>query len=309
MTHRILFTGATGVIGRLAVPMLVRLGHQVTALGRNPERLGALRTAGADTLTIDLLDRDAIRAALAGHDVIVNLATHLPSSLPKMSLPWAWRENDHVRRDGSALLVDVAIDRGIRRFIQESFAPMYDGGGTRWIDESWPVRPARYNRSTLDAEHSAQRMTDAGGAGIVLRFAGFYGPDPMLRDMLSVVRRGWCPLPGDRSAYWSSVSHEDAARAVVACINADAGIYNVCDDRPLTRREWADAAAQAIGVRSPRLMPIWLTRLGGSLMELMSRSQRMSNAKLKRETGWVPLHSDAAQGLRDAAAKLGVTPS
>jgi nucleoside-diphosphate-sugar epimerase len=309
MTHRIFFTGATGVVGRIAVPMLVRLGHRVTAVGRNPQRLDALRAAGADILTIDLFDRGALRAAVAGHDVIVNLATHMPSSLARMSLPWSWRENDRVRRDGSALLAQTAIEHGIRRFVQESFAPIYEDGGTRWIDDTWPVRPARYNRSTLDAERSAQRVTDAGGAGIVLRFAGFYGPDAMLRDMLKIVRRGWSPLPGEPSAYWSSIAHEDAARAVVACIDVDPGIYNVCDDRPLTRREWADAAAQAIAVPSPRLMPAWLARLGGSAVELMSRSQRMSNAKLRRATGWAPLYGDAAQGLRDVAVRLAEAPT
>lgn len=301
MTHRIFFTGATGVIGRIAVPMLVELGHRVSAVGRNPQRLEALRAAGADTLVVDLFDRDAVNTALAQHDVIVNLATHMPSSIAKMMLPWAWHENDRIRREGSALLVETAMARGIHRFIQESFAPMYDDGGARWIDESWALRPARYNRTTIDAERSAHRMTEAGGTGIVLRFAGFYGPDPMLRDMLKLVRRGWSPLPGAATAYWSSISHEDAARAVIASIDAEAGIYNVCDDRPLTRREWADAAAKAIGARPPRLMPTWLSRLGGSPMDLMSRSQRMSNAKLKRATGWSPKYADAITGLADAA--------
>jgi hypothetical protein len=48
-----------------------------------------------------------------------------------------------------------------------------------------------------DPEQSAQRLTSGGGAGVVLRFAGFYGPDsPQTRQLISFVRRGWAPIPG-----------------------------------------------------------------------------------------------------------------
>ena len=66
---------------------------------------------------------------------------------------------------------------GAKRFIQESFAPIYEDRGDEWIDEGSPVRPARYNSTTLDAERSADEFTRAGATGIALRFAYFYGPD------------------------------------------------------------------------------------------------------------------------------------
>ena len=133
----------------------------------------------------------------------------MPPSGFRMLLPWEWRENDHVRRDGSATLVDAALAVGVRRFIQESFAPVYEDGGAQWIDERWPVRPVSYNRTILDAEASAERFTRGGGAGIVVRFAAFYGHDSLLNDMLKIVRRGWSPVPGRADAYFSSVAHED----------------------------------------------------------------------------------------------------
>lgn len=38
-----------------------------------------------------------------------------------------------------------------------------------------------------DPEQSAQRLTSGGGAGVVLRFAGFYGPDsPQTRQLISL---------------------------------------------------------------------------------------------------------------------------
>jgi nucleoside-diphosphate-sugar epimerase len=221
-----------------------------------------------------------------------------------MMLPWAWRENDRVRREGSAVLAAAARDAGVERFVQESFAPVYEEGGDRWLDESWPQRPTRYNRTVLDAERSAARFAEGGGVGVVLRFAGFYGPDAFLRDMTDVVRRGWSPLPGRASAYWSSLSHEDAADAAVAALDLPGGAWNVCDDEPLTRREWVDVLAACVGAPPPRLMPPWLAALGGSAVELLSRSQRMSNAKLRGASGWAPRWPSARQGLREAVRGL-----
>ena len=305
---RLLVTGATGVVGRLAIPQLLARGHRVTALGRTAGKRAELTALGADAVALDIFDAEGARRAMAGHDVVINLATHIPSSTFKMLLPWAWRENDRVRREGSATLARVALAAGVSRFIQESFAPVYEDGGARWIDEEWPQRPAPYNHTVLDAERSAAQFTSGGGIGVVLRFAGFYGPDPFLRDMVGVVRRGWGPLAGRAGAYWSSVSHEDAAGAVVAALDVPPGAYNVCDDDPLTRREWVDALADAAGATRPRLVPGWVAAAGGASVELLSRSQRMTNAKLKGASTWTPRWGSAREGLRAAVRMLESEP-
>jgi len=296
-SERIFLTGATGVVGSRAIPMLVAQGHEVTAIGRSPEKRARLESLGARGVELDMFDESAAARALAGHTVLINLATHMPSSAFQMMLPWTWHENDHVRREGSATLARAALTAGVRRFVQESFAPVYEARGDAWIDESCPVRPAPYNRTVLDAERSAELFTEKGGEGIVLRFAGFYGPDAMLREMIGIVRKGWSPLPGAANAYWSSCEHEDAATAVVASLRVRAGIYNVCDDEPLTRREWVDTLANAVGAKPPRLVPHWLSAVGGKNMELLSRSQRMTNAKLKSASGWTPRWPSAREGI------------
>ncbi len=305
-TRSVLITGATGVVGRRVVPALAALGHRVTAVGRSAEKRAWLEAQGARGVALDILDRKASRRVMedAGVDVVLNLATHMPSSMRRMMVRWSWRENDRVRRDGSAALVDAALGAGVGVFVQESFAPIYEDGGEDWIDERWFVRPAAYNRSALDAERSAARFTERGGTGIVLRFAGFYGPDRFLHEMLAVVRRGWAPLPGPADAFWSSLAHDDAAAAVVAALRIGAGTYNVCDDVPVTRQEFARVLAEALGVPAPRQLPSWLSRLGGRTMELLSRSQRMSNAKLKAATGWAPRWRSVREGIPAAVAAL-----
>ena len=306
---RILLTGATGVIGRRVLPLLVSAGHAVSAVSRTPEHAELLRAVGATPVSMDLFDPASVRAAVAEHDAVVNLATHMPPSMVRMLLRRSWRENDRIRREGSANLAGAAAAAGVGRFIQESFAPIHANAGDRWIDEQSPVRPSAYNRTVLDAEASVERFARSGGAGVALRFAWFYGPDPILRTMLESVRKGWSPLPGAPEAYWPSVSHEDAASAVVAALGAPGGIYEVCDDEPLTRREFGEVCARVLGLPAPRPLPRWLTALGGGTVELMSRSLRLSNAKLKASSGWNPRWRSVREGLPEAAGQLGVVPA
>jgi nucleoside-diphosphate-sugar epimerase len=304
---KIFVTGATGVVGRHLVPRLVQAGHQVTAIGRTQKSRDELAAAGAHGVGVDLFDREAVKRAVAGQDTVINLATHMPASIWRMFLPGAWKENDRIRRDASAILVDAALAGRVRRFIQESFAPIYAPGGDRWLDETWPQAAARYNRTVLDAERSAARFTEAGGTGIVLRFASFYGPDDFARTFVRSIRGGWSPLPGSPDAYFSSISHEDAASAVMAVLGGGtrAGTYNVTDDEPLRRREYVEGVAAMLGVRKIRYTPRWVARIGGTVLELLSRSQRMSNAKLERETGWRPIFRNAVEGWRETLSQLG----
>jgi len=80
MSNRVFVSGATGVIGSRVVPQLIAAGHRVTAVARSPEKRAALERAGASAINVDLFDPIAVRRAVAGHDVVINLATHIPPS-------------------------------------------------------------------------------------------------------------------------------------------------------------------------------------------------------------------------------------
>ena len=301
---KIFVTGATGVVGRRAVPLMIAAGHKVTAAGRSRDKLAALERIGASVIAVNLFDAQAVERAINGHDTVVNLATHMPSSPFRMILPWSWKENDHVRREGSRVLVAAALRAGVTRFIQESFAPLYPDSGDRWIEETTPLQPTPYNRTVVDAEQSAERFASGGGTGIVLRFAGLYGPDALTRQMIDTVRKGWSPLPGSPAAYFSSVAQSDAASAVVASLGVPAGIYNVVDDEPLSRRDICGSLASYLGVRQPRFLPTWLTRHMGSIVECMSRSQRISNRKIRAATNWKPQYASIRDGWRAVLQEL-----
>ncbi len=155
----------------------------------------------------------------------------------------------------------------------------------------------------LDAEQSAARFGSHGRDSVALRFAAFYGPDSrLLRDIIALVRRGIAPMPGAPGAFISSVSHDDAATAVVAALELPPGIYNVSDDEPVTHRQYFDSLAAAFEVSSPRLPPAWATPLFGSAGSMLARSPRIWNRKLEAACGFRPRYPSVREGFRALAA-------
>jgi nucleoside-diphosphate-sugar epimerase len=301
---RVFITGATGVVGRRLVPILRAEGHTITGVARSPAGRAQLERHGAAALSLDLFDATAVRRAVVAHDAVVNLATHIPPPA-RIFLRWAWRENDRLRRDASATLAEASVAAEVSRFVQESFAPVYRDSGDRWIDETIPIEPVKYNRSIADAEASAERFSRSGRTGITLRFGAFYGPDAdQTIELIKYLRRGWAPLPGRPGAYISSVSHDDAATAVAAALALPPGIYNVVDDEPVTHEEYVGSLAKVLHVPPPKLPPRWATVLFGSLAALAARSVRISNRKLRANSTWVPSHPTVSTAWAGLIAQI-----
>jgi nucleoside-diphosphate-sugar epimerase len=109
--------------------------------------------------------------------------------------------------------------------------------------------------------------TIAWGAGLALRYGGFYGPGTAISVaadavMAAPIRRRRFPIVGDGGGVFSHVHVEDAAAATaVAVERGRPGVYNVVDDEPAPVREWLPALASALGAKPPRRVPRWLARL------------------------------------------------
>jgi nucleoside-diphosphate-sugar epimerase len=256
-------------------------------------------------VVVDLFDRGAVGRVVGGMDAVCNLATAVPPGFRGV-LPWSWREMDRIRSHVSANLVEAGLATDtVQRIVQESFAPLYADRGEAWLDETAPIRPARYNCTARVAEENNERFTRSGRAGVVLRFGLFYGPgDPFTQQLLDGVRRGWFPLFGRAEGYTSWITHDDAARAVVAALEVPPGIYNAVDDQPLRRRELADGIAILLGVSPPRLMPPWATVFGGAVGDTIARSLRISNRKLRQTGNWTPSTANALQGIAAVLARM-----
>ena len=80
--------GATGNIGTEIVHRLLAKGEKVRAVGRNPEKLRALADKGAETVSADLHDANALTNALAGaRAAFLMMPPHLAS-------PDYWEEQE-----------------------------------------------------------------------------------------------------------------------------------------------------------------------------------------------------------------------
>ena len=298
--------GATGVVGRRLIPLLIESGAEVTAVARTDEKAAQLRRQGASPKRVDLFDPPAVEEAVAGNDAVINVATKIPSGT-KVFMPGAFNENIRIRTEASQNLASAAIASRSRVFIQESFAPAYPDRGAEWIDESVPIEPASYVRSVLNAESAATEFTKSGGTGVVLRFSMFYGPDSSLTlDMVNFVKRGISPALGGGDAYMSSLWTDDAASAVFAALSVPAGVYNVSDDEPMQRREVFSHLARELGVKPPRMLPRWASRMMGSVAETVSRSQRISNARFRQAAGWIPRVPSLREGWKLLVKEMAV---
>ena len=138
---RVLVTAGTGVLGQAFRPLAEAAGHEM----RGPGRAG-----------LDLFDPVAVGAAVRDVDAVLHLATRI-QPLDQLQQPAAWRENDRLRAEASALLVDAALTTDVQTYVQPTVTFVYPAG--RPVSEETPVGDVPVIlRSALAAERQAGRV-------------------------------------------------------------------------------------------------------------------------------------------------------
>ena len=296
----IFVAGATGAIGKQLVPALKAAGHDVTALVRSAASDDTVRALGATPVRGDALDRDdVIRAVRAVRpDVIVHELTGLSGAFDLRHFDRTFARTNQLRTDGTDHLLAAAWEVGVRRVVAGSYAGwpsgMSRGPITTEADPLDPAPAAAMRETHAAIRYLEEEVLTAGG--IVLRYGAFYGPGTGLApgaDQLEAIERRQFPVVGDGAGVWSFVHIADAADATVAAIEADRpGLYNIVDDEPARVADWLPAVARAAGAKPPRHVPRFVGRLlaGEAATVMMTEVRGASNAKAKRELGWVPRH-------------------
>jgi len=311
---RILVIGATGVVGRQLVPMLVDEGHEVTATTTTTSKAGGLAARGGEPLVMDVLDAAATEAALAAArpEVVVYQATALSAVGANMrKFDRYFAVTNRLRTEGTANLLAAVRKIGGARVIAQSFgASGYPPEGPPAQDESagFNPKPPAAMAGIFAAIRRLEELVTATPDHVVLRYGGFYGPGTALdrhSPQVEALRRRLLPIIGDGSGVASYLHVEDAASATVAALNAGQGIYNIVDDEPAAFRDWLPYVADVLGAGPPRHLPVWLARIlaGDAAVYLMTQARGGSNARAKAELGWKPAYPDWRAGFRAALSK------
>ena len=299
---RIFLAGATGAVGRSLVPLLLSRGHRVFATARTPAKAAALRSAGADPVVVDGLDREGLLRAVrpARPDVVVHQMTALSGMASLRNIDEIMALTNRLRTEGTEYLLAAARAAGAKRFVAQSFTGWpnaREGSRVKTEDDPLDAHPAPTMARTLEAIRSLESMVlgATGLEGVVLRYGAFYGPGTGLGlggEVVEAIRRRRFPIVGGGTGVWSFVHVVDAAEAAhVAIERGPAGLYNIVDDEPAEVSLWLPELARAVGAQPPYHVPSWVGRLaiGEAGVRMMTEQRGSSNAKARRLLGWQPI--------------------
>jgi nucleoside-diphosphate-sugar epimerase len=288
---RVFVAGASGAIGRRLVPQLLEAGHEVVGTHKSTEGGDALQRLGATPVRLDLLDAEAVRAAVAAHrpEAIVHEATALGDAVWGRNFDKVFEQTNALRTRGTDALLAAAWDVGVGRFVAQSFASyryLRQGGPVKTEDDPLDSHvPANAKRSFEAMAYLDSTVVEAGG--IILRYGAFYGASN--DGLIEPIRNRQYPIIGNGNGITSWIHLDDAAAATVLALEKRGpALYNIVDDEPAAVREWLPVAARALGARPPRRFPAWLARMvaGEAAVVMGTDARGASNALAKRELGW-----------------------
>ena len=253
---RVAVTGATGFIGSHIVERLLAAGARPVAVGRNLAKFARLSHLDPDRLQYALAetrDRRALVEALRGSDVVVHTVYGSGGSPEER---WS------VTVDGTAAVLDAAVEAGVHRIVYLSTVAVYDAGERASIDEDCPtLAPAdndlSYGRQKLVAEQRI--MTGSGRVEVVcLQPTVVYGPgapswtiQPLRR--LPVANH---VLPtGPDTGACNAVHIQDVADAVVFATTVDGLAQTrllISGPNVVPWGEFYDAYRSMLGLQPPR---------------------------------------------------------
>jgi 2-alkyl-3-oxoalkanoate reductase len=311
---RVFLAGATGVVGRRLLPMLIERGHQVTATTRKPDKADALRRAGADPVVVDGLDGAGLGEAVARAepDAIIHQMTALAENPDMKHFDRWFAVTNELRTKGTEHLLAAAQVAGVRRFIAQSYTGWtnpHEGTGLKTERDPLDPNPAPEQTESMKAIRFLERAIGDYPGGIALRYGNLYGPGSS-ELLTQFLRKRMMPVIGDGAGVWTWLHVDDAAGANIAALERGAnGIYNVVDDTPAPVSEWLPALAEAVDAPAPLHIPVWLGRIlaGGAITAYMTEGRGSSNEKAKRELDWKLVWPSWRDGFRHGLG-AGVRP-
>jgi len=284
---KVLITGASGFVGRHVARHLLEEGHDVTGFD-------LVEADGAEfpTITGDLRDLAAVRAGVAGNDVVCHIGAigdvYLAAEKPSLAA--------EVNVGGTSHIADAALESEAR-VVYASTWEVYGEVEYEPIDEVHPRNPDHpYNITKLGGEQMLLAAANLRGlSAIALRLGTAYGPglrpNSVFRIFIDRARRGDpITIMGDGSQSRQFVHVDDLSRAFsLACSSDVSGIaLNTVAPEPITIRQLAETVAH----RFPTEI-IFAPARPGDVPPALVSSQKISEV-----LGWEP-HISFSDGLND----------
>ena len=225
---RWLVTGAAGMLGQDAVDRLRRGGHQAVATDRD---------------TLDITDPAAVRAALAGIDIVLNCAAYTAVDDAETHEDLALEIN----ATGPAVLAAATTAVGVR-LVQISTDYVFDGAATEPYPEDAPLAPrSAYGRTKAAGERAVR---ESGGEHLIVRTAWLYGArGPCFPRTIARLALGRDSLSVVADQLGQPTWTVDVADLVVRLVEAEApgGTYHATSSGLVSWHGFAQAIVAAIG--------------------------------------------------------------
>ena len=299
---KVLVTGASGFIGRMACAELRTHDHQVGALVRQP----GSEPAGTRGLEGDITDAGSVARAIDAlqPDAVMHLAAETAATKDASRI-------EHVNVQGTQNVVDAASSAGVERFVFCSTVVTGNAHGETLTEESTLPVDTVYGRSKQRGEEIVRESglrTAIVRPGHVYGAGGWYEAEFVKR----LQQPGRLAVVGKGDNWWDVVRVEDVAVALVLALEkaGDGRVYHVADDLPITLYDFVALTAEALGVGKPRRVPVAAAKLmaGDDPVKAVIRSAKTSNDRIKRELDWTPRYPTAKSGVPDAVKRItGVT--
>lgn len=227
---RVLVTGASGFIGRHVVAGLIERGHAVTAMSRKPTS-SPVMSAGCTWVTADVREAESLKAVMAGHDMVVNLAAEV-SDAGNMTA---------TNVEGTKNLLDAVVANGVHTVVHLSSvgvvgAPysydkiLIDEGATLTPGNSYETTKAQSEKLfTTVAAQGDIRLTVARPTNV---FGEGHPRDALLRLMTRLAGRALVPVGSQAQSNFVYVG--DVAGAITHLVDSSTtGTFNVGHPMPL----------------------------------------------------------------------------
>ncbi|HEX7859072.1 MAG TPA: SDR family oxidoreductase [Verrucomicrobiae bacterium] len=286
---RVLIIGC-GYVGLPLGHRLTTLGHAVSGLRRSTGSDAQLRASGIQPIHADITDPASLADLSPDFDVIVNLVS---------STNGGPEEYRRVYLEGTQNIIQWSRGSALRSYLYTSSTSVYAQADSSWVTEQSPTEPdsvtsqilIETERELLAAFHSSQFPAT------ILRPSGIYGPG---RGHLFKQFVAGEAVMRDDGSNWINMIHVDDLAAALSHIiqhGVPGGIYNVCDDEPVTQRDFFKWLAQELSRPMPPSAPADPARKRGLT------NKRVANAKLKA-TGFRFTYPTFRDGYRPEIARV-----